>query len=369
VTNPCQAPLRVAIVAPPWFHIPPAQSGGIEAVVADLASALEARGHDVVVIGAGAQAGVTAFRSTYSSPPSERLGEPLPELFHAAMSARIIDELDVDVVHDHSLAGPLTAHRHTAPTVVTCHHVPQAEYLRYIEQVDDVVHLVAVSGAQRRLAPHVRWTATIHNGIHVSSFPYCSEKGEHVLFLGRLVASKGPHVAIDVARKAGCRIVVAGAPEGCAGRTFVRTEIVPRLGPDVELVGPVGPVAKRELLARARCLLFPIGWEEPFGLVMAEAMACGTPVVALRRGSAPELVVDGVTGFVADDPTDLPAAVQAVGALRAQDCREHAARAFDRDVMAARYEQVYSDALAQRAADATRSWGRRWDEHRHRATG
>jgi glycosyltransferase involved in cell wall biosynthesis len=338
--------LRVALVAPPWFDVPPATSGGIESVVADLARALEASGHHVVLIGAGDSACASRFRATYHRPPSERLGEALPELVHAAVTARIIERLDVDVVHDHSLAGPLTAVMHGVPVVATCHHPTDGEYAHYIAQLDEQVALVAVSSAQRRLASHVRWASTVHNGIDIASFPFRARKGEHVLFLGRLVSSKGAHLAIDAARAAGRRIVVAGAPEGHQGSAYVRAEITPRSGSDVQLVGPVGPAAKRELLADARCLLFPITWEEPFGLVMVEAMACGTPVVALRRGSVPEIVVDGVTGFVVDDPADLPAAVAAAGDLRPEDCREHVAQSFDVAAMAAHYEQVYADAVA-----------------------
>jgi glycosyltransferase involved in cell wall biosynthesis len=321
-------------------------SGGIESVVADLARALEARGHDVVVIGAGAGAKLSRFRSTYGLPPSERLGEPLPELVHAAMALRIIEDLDVDVVHDHSLAGPLAAAGHHAPVVATFHHPSEGDYLRYVEHFDRQVTIVAVSSAQRRLAANVRWAATVHNGIDVASFPFQADKGEEVLFLGRLVRSKGAHLAMDAARTARRRIIVAGGPDGSSGRAYVRAEVEPRLGSDVQITGPVGPAIKRQLLTTARCLLFPVAWDEPFGLVMVEAMACGTPVVALRRGSVPEIVIDGVTGFVVDDPGDLPAAVEAVGDLNADDCREHVARSFDMDVMAARYERVYAEAIA-----------------------
>jgi hypothetical protein len=158
----------------------------VEAVVADLAKGLVDRGHDVLVIGAGERRTVADFGRTYERPPSERLGETLPELVHTAAAARMLDALDVDVVHDHSLAGPLTAGSHRAPVVATFHHPADSEYARYYDLLTGRAAIVAVSESQRRLAPGLPWTGTVHNGIDVDSFAFQPTKSDAVLFLGRL---------------------------------------------------------------------------------------------------------------------------------------------------------------------------------------
>ena len=341
--------MRIAMIAPPWFTVPPQGYGGVENMCADLVDGLVDRGHEVTLIGAG-KAGTRAgrFLSTYAEPPSGRLGEPLPEVLHSAAVARILAGLDVDLVHDHTLAGPLLARGRGVPTVVTMHGPVAGEPGEYYRQLGDTVSLVAISAAQRRAAPDLAWRGTVHNAIDVSSFPYRAEKEEMVLFLGRLHPDKGVHLAIDAARGAGLPIVVAGKCSEPVEQEYFRTFIEPRLGPDVTIFGTADAAAKRELLARATALVFPILWEEPFGMVMIEAMACGTPVVALRRGAVPEVVVDGVTGILCDDPADLPAAITAARDLSPAECRAHVANCFDAETMVGGYESVYRELLQPR---------------------
>ena len=179
------------------------------------------------------------------------------------------------------------------------------------------------------------------NAIDVSSFPFRDRKDDYVLFLGRFHATKGPHLAIDAARAAGVRILLAGKCAEPPEQEFYEAEIAPRLGPDAVYVGDADSTEKRRLLAGARCLLFPIKWDEPFGMVMVEAMACGTPVVALRNGSVPEVVVDGRTGIVVEREGELSAAIDRARALDPADCRRHAEKCFGIEAMAAGYEDVY----------------------------
>jgi hypothetical protein len=189
----------------------------------------------------------------------------------------------------------------------------------------------------------------VHNSVRVSTFPFRAEKEPFVLFLGRMNPDKGPHLAIDAARAAGLPIVLAGKCSEPAEKAYLEREIKPRLGPDTELFGVADAAAKRDLLSRACALLFPICWEEPFGLVMIEAMACGTPVVALRRGSVPEIVVNGVTGIVKDDPAQLPEAIELARRLDPAACQAHVATRFTTELMAARYEDAYRRVLAEKA--------------------
>ena len=344
-------PLRVAVVAPPWFELPPAGYGGIESVVADLVDHLADRGHRVLLIGAGRHRTRAAqFHATFDPPPSDRLGTPVPEVIHAARAARILRTATVDLVHDHTLAGPLLAFGRVIPTVVTMHGPVAGELGEYYAALGDAIELVAISESQRRLNPRLNWVGTVHNAIDVSSFPFRARKDDYLLWLGRFCADKAPHLAIDAARAVHRPIVLAGKCAEAAERAYFAREIAPRLGSGVTYVGQADAIRKRELLSRARALLFPIQWDEPFGMVMIEAMACGTPVVALRRGSVGEVVAERVTGIIADDPAELPAAIRAAGRLNPVACRRHAREHFDLPVMAAGYERIYRAALARSAA-------------------
>jgi glycosyltransferase involved in cell wall biosynthesis len=181
----------------------------------------------------------------------------------------------------------------------------------------------------------------VHNAIDVASFPYREDKEDQVVWLGRYCPDKAPHLAIDAALEAGLPIVLAGKCNEPPEKAYFDSYIAPRLGPHATHIGMADFATKTDLLGRARCLVFPICWEEPFGLVMIEAMACGTPVVALRRGSVPEVVVDGVTGFIVDDPSDLPDAIRATKSLDPHACRQHVETNFDLKVMTRAYENIY----------------------------
>jgi glycosyltransferase involved in cell wall biosynthesis len=334
--------LRIAMVAPPWYELPPRGYGGIESVVTDLVDQLVQRGHHVTLIGAGRNGtAAQTFLPVFADPPSDRLGSPGPEVIHAAAAGRMLDCLDVDVVHDHSFAGPLLARGRSAPTVVTMHGPVSGEFGEYFGWLADSVQVVAISDAQRRFNPDLNWVGRVYNAIAVDTFPFRSDKDDYLLWLGRFSNDKGPHLAIDAARAAGMRIVLAGKRSEPAEQAFFDAEIAPRLGPDVEYVGEADATLKRELLAGARALAFPLQWEEPFGMVMIEAMACGTPVVALRRGSIPEVVAHGVTGLVVDDFERFPAALRAAETIDPAACRAHVRTHFDLPIMAEGYEQIY----------------------------
>jgi len=339
--------LQIAFVMPPWFDVPPQAYGGIELMAGDLIDALVERGHEVVLVGAGCNGTRARFLRTFEQAPSQRLGEQLPEIVHAAWAARYLDGLDVDVIHDHSLAGPLAARGRKAPTVVTAHGPVSGEIGTYYQKISPDVCLVAISDTQRRLGADVMWDATVHNAINVADFRFQAEKEDYVLFLGRFSPEKGAHLAIDAAREAGRPILLAGKLQEPQELAYFRAEIAPRLGESARFVGEADKGTKQKLAGRAHCLLFPICWDEPFGMVMIEAMACGTPVVALNRGSVPEVIADGVTGFIVDDPGALPAAIRKAGDLDPAACRRYVEQNFDVAVMAEGYERVYAKAAAE----------------------
>lgn len=335
--------LRIGMVAPPWFAIPPTGYGGTEAVVANLVEGLSARGHEVTLIASGSKRTRAARQfGAYDDPPTSLLGASvMPEVIHVAEAARVFDTADLDIVHDHTLAGPLLARGRAIPTVTTQHGPVTGENLDYFERLGSSVDVVAISRSQQRIAPHLNWVGMVHNAIDVSSYPFEQVKSDDLLWIGRFCPEKGPDRAIRAARAAGRRIVLAGKLNEQAEHEFFREHVEPLLGADTEYVGEADAQTKRELYARSAALVFPIDWDEPFGIVMIEAMACGTPVVATRRGSVPEVVQHGRTGMIVDDDTELVAAIEAATLLRPADCRRRVEEHFDVPVMAAGYERIY----------------------------
>jgi glycosyltransferase involved in cell wall biosynthesis len=338
--------LSIAVVAPPWFEIPPAGYGGIEVLCADLVDALVDRGHDVLLIGAGDHGTRGRFVATGPTPDPTRLGEGLPEVMHVAAAAKVIEEAGVDVVHDHTCAGPLLAFGRRQPTVMTAHGPVIGELGEYYRRLSADAALVAISDAQRAGAPQLPWRATVPNAVDVNRHVFSDSKDDFVLFLGRVSPEKAPDLAIQAARAAGRELVAAVKCNEPPEVMYYEQRVEPLIGPDVTWLVNPPQHDKLELLARARCLVFPIQWEEPFGLVMTEAMASGTPVVALRRGSVPEVVVHGVTGYICDDVEEFPAAIEACGDLDPAACRQHVIDRFSPAVMAERYERLYRAAAS-----------------------
>lgn len=339
-------PLRIGVVAPAWFPIPPSGYGGIEWMVYWLVEGLVDLGHDVTLIAAGPSNTRARFIQTFEQAPSLRLGESFPDAVHTARAAKALASLDLDVVHDHSFLGPLHAIGRRFPTIITAHGPVDGEVGDYYKAISENVELVAISGFQQRKAPHLPWAGIVHNGIPVAEYPFTSVKEDYVLFLGRLSPEKGAALAIDAARAAGIRIVVAAKCNEPLELEYLEKEIKPRLGPGVEYVGEADQQTKKDLLANAKCLVFPIQWDEPFGIVMIEAMACGTPVIALPGGSVDEVIADGKTGMICADARELPAAITRAVGFDAAVCRTHVETNFDISKMVSGYVDVYKRAIA-----------------------
>ena len=348
-------PLRVALIAPPYFDIPPQAYGGVEAVVADLANGLVALGHDVTLIAAGKNGTAARHRTVWDRTIPERLGEPFPEGMHAILTRREVELLmasgELDVIHDHTFAGPLNASHYSAlgvPSVVTVHGPVDSDLRRFYRALGTDVSLVAISDRQRSLAPELNWISTVHNGLDPQNWPFAEQKQDYALFLGRYHPDKGVHLAVEAAHAAGLPLILAGKCAEPVEQRYFASEVEPRLGPHDQVVGVADAKYKRELLANARCLLFPVQWEEPFGMVMIEALVCGTPVVALRGGAVPEVITDGVTGFICDTPDELPGAIAKVSTLDPGACRAHVDRRFSAKRMSAGYVLAFRRAIATR---------------------
>ena len=337
--------LRIAIVATPWYPIPPPAYGGIESMCHLLVEGLVRRGHAVTLVGADHPQTSAHYVRTYRRAQGSRIGQSFPEVVHAAATARALDELGIDVVHDNSVAGPLLAFNRRIPTVVTAHGPVDGEIGEYYRLLSPHVSMVAISNAQRDMAPDLSWVETLYNAIDLDEYPFRTDKEDFVVWLGRMNPDKGAHLAIDIAREIDVPIVLAGKCSEPEEDRYFSEEIAPRLGRGVEWTGEADAERKKDLLSRAKCLLFPLQWPEPFGIVMAESMACGTPVVALSQGSIPEVVESGVTGFVLDEIEAMSEAVDQVSEIDSVACRKRVEALFDADVMVSGYESVFTDAV------------------------
>jgi glycosyltransferase involved in cell wall biosynthesis len=276
--------------------------------------------------------------------------EPYSELAHAAWSMErvIADDRSYDVVHAHVPSALAFARMSSVPMVYTLHHDRNSALERYYQRFGHV-SAVAISRRQREQHPNFTTVEVVHHGLDPARYPI-GPGGPSVAFLGRIARDKGPHTAIDAARAAGLPIQLAGRPHWDDGDYF-DAEIAPRLKlPQVSYLGEVGHVAKCKLLGEARALLFPIDWEEPFGLVLVEAMLCGTPVVAFNRGSVSEIINPGITGFFARDVADMAQLLHGpVGQIDRGRCRDHAAARFGRDRMVRDYVRTYERARMRQA--------------------
>lgn len=366
INNADMEPLRIALVAPPYFDVPPQAYGGTEAVVADLADALVARGHRVTLIGAGTPGTAADFIPVWDDIQSDRLGQPYPEIMHTLKTRRAVKDLaanhGLDIVHEHTMAGPLNAAVYAGlglPTLVTVHGPLDDDLLPFYRALGGDAGLIAISDRQRELAPDLNWVGRVHNALRLEDWPFKREKQDYALFLGRYAPYKGAHLALEAAHRAGVPLVLAGKCDEPGEKAYFEECVAPLLTDADTVFGEADATSKRRLLANARCVLFPVQWEEPFGMVMIEAMACGTPVVALRGGAVPEVIDDGVSGIICDHPDELPAAIEASSGIDPAACRHRVASNFTVAQLGSGYEQIYYEVASGRPARRTASWLRR----------
>ncbi|WCB92473.1 Glycogen synthase [Baekduia alba] len=346
------APLRIAMLAPPWIAVPPPGYGGVESVVSALTEALVALGHDVTLFCAPGSVSAARVTPLLDVAHPHEIERALYESDHVARAFAAIEPHDgaraFDVVHDHSGFTALAlADRLDTPFVHTLHGPFDPGTGPFYAGHGRKAALVAISAAQLRSAPNgVVADAIIRNPVDVAAWPLRETKDEYLLWVGRMNAEKGPHRAIAAAREAGVPLVLAGVIQP-GQEAFFAAEVAPHVDGDrVRFVGEVGGATKRALFAGARGLLMPIRWAEPFGMVMIEALACGTPVVAFGEGAAPEVVVDGVTGFLVADEGEMAAAVARLPALSARACRDWVVDHCDAAVIASAYAELYTSVAA-----------------------
>lgn len=344
--------LRIALIAPPWYPLPPRGYGGIELVVALLARALRRQGHEVTLFGATGSAPGT----TICAPPGldVYLGHAAALEHERTYVGRVLDVLSsgphMDVVHDNAGIPSITGLTSlgVAPLLHTVHGpLSTREQAGYARAGGDI-GLIAISHNQRACAPQLPWVGTVYNAVDDEELIVADpDRGDpYLLCLARICPAKGQHVAIEVAKRCGLRLILAGKVDNSeTGRVYFRDRVGPWIdGNRVVYLPNVFGREKAELLARATALLAPIQWPEPFGLAMVEAMASGTPTVAFRRGAAPELIQQGVSGFVVDDLDGMVDAVHDTAGLEPAACARVARQRFSPSRMASGYVSIYREA-------------------------
>ena len=331
--------IRIGIVAPAWVPVPPPSYGGTEVVIDGLARGLTRLGHDVLLVCHPESTCPVERVHVVPAADAGRMGRASIELEHAVGAYEYVE--DCDVVHDHTLAGPLYSIRYPNLPVVATVHMPfgrtnQAVFGAAVPRVA----LVAISHSHARGAS-IPIDAVVHHGIDVDDFPYGGATGEYLAVLGRMTPEKGIDRAIEIARRSDMPLRIGAKMRETHEVEYFEAEIEPLLGNGIEYLGEVDARGKVELLSGAAALLNPIAWEEPFGMSMIEAMACGTPVVGSPRGAAPELVDDGVTGFLRHTNDELAEAVGRLGEIERAACRQRVQQHFTIEKMAEGYLDVY----------------------------
>ena len=345
---------RIAMLAPPWIPVPAPAYGGIEEVVRLLSAGLVARGHEVTLFAPPTSSSPADVRAVLEEPHPEEIERARWEVDHVARAFAAIDAAAAegrpfDVVHDHTAYAALAmADRLNTPLVHTLHGPFDEQNCQFYAVHGRKGAIVAISAAQRDDAPPDMGEATVvHNPLDFAEWKLRREPGDDVLWIGRMAPIKGPHRAIAAARAAGVPLRLAG-PVQPGQEEFFAAEVEPHLGDDgVRYVGEVGTDDKQDAYGSARGLLMPIRWAEPFGMVMVEAMACGTPVIAFPEGSVPEIVEDGVNGFLVDDEEEMARAIGRLDELDREAVRASAEERFSVERAVAGYERVYEHAMAR----------------------
>lgn len=340
--DPTDDALRIGVIASIAHRVPPRDYGPWEQVASTLTEGLVARGHDVTLF------------ATADSVTTGRLHAVAPAGYEedAGIDAKAYEGLHnaaafegagrFDIISNQFDFMPLTYSRLVAtPVVTTIHGFSSERILPVYRAYDSIGHYVAISDADRH--PDLSYAATIHHGIDLTRFTFAEDAGDYLLFLGRIHPDKGTHRAIEVARRSGRPLILAGIVQD---EPYFRAMVEPHLrDPDVVYLGPVRPQQRDALLGGAYALLHLISFAEPFGLSVVEALATGTPVIATRLGSMPELIRPEVTGFLVSSVDDATAAVERVGELRRRDCRDDVEGRFTADHMVDRYAALFHHIL------------------------
>lgn len=339
--------MHIGIIAPPFEPVPPIRYGGTERVVSAIVEGLVMRGHDVVLFANGKSRTNAELRYIYE--------EPLHSFDEYADDRQALyafrQATEFDIIHDHTYLGAGVRYSQlvATPTVITIHNIPGDDVDEPTIKIYRDYHtpLVSISNAQQSKFPGANFVATIYNGVDLNEFQFAPFKDNYMLHIGAISARKGSHIAVEVAHRMNYPLKLAGKIDEW-DKPYFEEHIKPFLQPGlIEFVGEVGGQERINLFQRARLLLFPVIWSEPFGLVMIEAMACGTPIIAFNNGAVPEVVIDGETGFIVSSVEEMCDAVKLIDKIEVQNCRDHVVRNFSNEKMVEQYENLYTKIIAQ----------------------
>jgi glycosyltransferase involved in cell wall biosynthesis len=342
--------MRIGLIAPPWVPVPPPAYGGTEVVIDNLARGLQERGHEIRLFTVGQSTCPVPRDFLYPEAPAP-IGMTVQEAAHTLAAYEAL--ADMDLIHDHTMMGPLIAGQrgmHTPPVVVTNHGPFTEETRPILAQVARHASIVSISHSQARSAGQVPVSRVIHHGVDLDVHTEGAGGGDYLMFVGRMCVDKGVHHAVRVAKKAGRRLVLATKMREQAEYDYFNSEVRPLLeaGDDLPSEMPLGQ--RLELLRGATALLNPITWREPFGLVMAEALASATPVLAFPNGAAPEIIDPGRTGFLCRDEEEMVSSVERVAEIERDLCRGAAERRFSLQRMARDHERFYREILERESS-------------------
>jgi glycosyltransferase involved in cell wall biosynthesis len=341
--------MRIGLIAPPWVPVPPPAYGGTEVVIDNLARGLQKLGHEVRLFTVGESRCSVPIEYLYPQPASP-IGMTVQETAHVLAAYETL--ADCDLIHDHTTAGPIIAGMKgmRRPPVVATNHGPFSDETRPIyAMIAKNAAIIAISHSQARASGGIPIGAVIHHGIDLDVHQPGLGDGGYMMFVGRMCRDKGVHHAVRVAKKAGKRIVLATKMREKSEFDYYTEEVRPLLDPEDEPPTEMPLRERLHMLGRATALLNPITWQEPFGLVMAEALAVATPVVAFCKGAAPEIIDPGKTGYLCSDEEEMLRALDRIGEIRRDNCRDAAERRFSLLRMARDHERFYRRVLDSEA--------------------
>lgn len=345
--------MKIAILAPLWKKIPPDKYGGSESIVADLVSALTELGHKVTTFACNGSSVSGELAPVIERPMFELTGgfnwsgiQPYEFLSFFEFAKRAGE---FDIVHNHMGFHPVAfAPLLPIPMVTTLHSSLEPDF-PYLAERFKSGNFVSISNAQRSLAPYLNYVAMIYHGIDTSKFdPNFSDYRDYLVFIGSLTPHKGVDTAVKIASDMGEKLIIAGdtRPEF---QEFVDKKVMPFVGgQNIKFLGEIGHEEKNKILAGAKAFVFPVRWNEAFGLVIAESLACGTPVVAFGNGSVPEIIKDGKTGFVVKNEDEMRQKIRQVSEISREACRQEAVERFDKKTMAGNYIELYKKLINQK---------------------
>lgn len=345
--------MRIAQIAPLWERVPPPAYGGIELVVSLLTDELVRRGHEVTLFASGDSITLANLESVH--PRALRLDPSVKEfgIYEMLQMSRVYEQAsEFDIIHSHMGCAALPyVNLVKTPTVHTLHGIFTPDNEKMFTYAKKQPY-VSISNTQREPRLGLNCVATVYNGIDVDSYEFYPQPDQppYLAFLGRISPEKGTHHAIEIAKQVGLPLKMAGKVD-VVDVEYYESEIKPHIdGEQIQYLGEANHAQKNELMGRAIATLFPITWREPFGLVMIESMASGTPVIAMKLGSTSEVIADGKTGFLCNSIAECVSAVRRVEEINRDDCRKHVVNRFSVQKMTEGYEAVYQQILAEKFA-------------------